>query len=1076
GTVANVEVVAGGALTLQAGLFGGAQTRFEKEGAGALALAAAGTFAGEVRINAGKLELRTTAALSSAARATVADGGVLVFNAAAAGAAGDHSFQGSGNVLSLGTSGSGAVNLGFGISGTTNDRLVLGTGQSFTVNATSVLTDIYVAGTPLLNSYTLVQSASGADFGDFTLGTIFNPGAFIYTLDTTQGNALVLNLTAAAVSEPLQAYWKGDLGGNGAGVWAAAEVGGNTNWATAADGLVDTQTTPGALTDVFFNAAGAANFTTSLGADLSVKSVTFLSGSGSGGSATVVTGGNTLTLGTGGFSLLAGSGSISFSPAIRLGASQTWSVADAAAIFTVSGPVSGSGDLTKTGAGTVVFSGVHARTGKTVIEAGAIQISDETGLGDNPAGGFVADQLTLNGGTLITTATMLLDDANRGITLGANGGTFSVNSGTTLTVASALAGSGGLTKSGAGTLVFNTGNTFARATVTTGTMNLAGLTNTITGSLQVGTLATGTLNYAVAGGSLSVGSGSASTLEVGIINDATTAARVGTLDLRGSANFTANVGLLRVGAFVSGANVGMEGDMYLATNNTITATTSFIVANSSSAGVSGTNTVAFGSGISTVNTPVFTIGGLKGSGEATIATGGTLTVQGIGAGTTGLSVGRNAGNTGTITTSLFNMTGGTFIGNLGAVIVGEKSGGGAGNATATMTLGSSVDNNVTATSLTVGSYASGTSTTSASFATGTLNMGGGAFRVTGNVVVAGHNDGVGTSTGSLNLTGGTFTVEGSISKGASASSTATITLNGGTLDMTNGAIGTGGANEQINFMAQQGTLRNVAQLNGGSALTKTTAGTLIVSGTNTYTGATTVQAGVLQVGEAHAGSITSATTVQAGATLAGTGTVSNQVNVLNDSFLKPGDAGGAGKGRLTVGTLSVEQGGQMQLQLSAATVPQSGSIVSAITGPGWVDAQTYFTSNAPAWEVAASPLTSHDAITVNGTLTLGTREAGTYGSGTILLVNDEYLSALGDVFNLLDWVGMIQGGFNVSSGVFAGSTSVGDLDLPALQAGHSWDTSAFMTQGILVVVPEPSRVLLLLLAATSITLRRRRSK
>ena len=126
-----------------------------------------------------------------------------------------------------------------------------------------------------------------------------------------------------------------------------------------------------------------------------------------------------------------------------------------------------------------------------------LSIAAETGLGANP-GSPTADQLTLNGGTLHTTATFSIDDTNRGITLGASGGTFSPNNGTTLTIASTniITGSGALTMFGACGLTLNADNTYTGlTTVFAGTLTLNRAGGTIANTAAV-TVAGGTLAVA----------------------------------------------------------------------------------------------------------------------------------------------------------------------------------------------------------------------------------------------------------------------------------------------------------------------------------------------------------------------------------------------------------------------------------------------------------------------------------------------------------------------------------------------------------------------------------------------------
>jgi fibronectin-binding autotransporter adhesin len=127
---------------------------------------------------------------------------------------------------------------------------------------------------------------------------------------------------------------------------------------------------------------------------------------------------------------------------------------------------------------------------------------------------------------------------------------------------------------------------------------------------------------------------------------------------------------------------------------------------------------------------------------------------------------------------------------------------------------------------------------------GTLNMSGGSLTITNNLVISDAGNNAGTLT---DLTGGTLTVGGNITNGGNG--IATLTLNGGTLDMTNGSIDV----DVANF--QSGTLSNVTQFSISgviAALTKTTAGTLTLSGTNTYTGGTNINGGILALGSAAA--------------------------------------------------------------------------------------------------------------------------------------------------------------------------------------------------------------------------------
>jgi T5SS/PEP-CTERM-associated repeat protein/autotransporter-associated beta strand protein len=95
----------------------------------------------------------------------------------------------------------------------------------------------------------------------------------------------------------------------------------------------------------------------------------------------------------------------------------------------------------------------------------------------------------------------------------------------------------------------------------------------------------------------------------------------------------------------------------------------------------------------------------------------------------------------------------------------------------------------------------------------------------------------------INITSNaTLTVHGHVSDGSTGHST--LTLDGGTLDLTSHNLGAANPINTLNF--RSGTLRNVAQINNGATgLTKTSPGALTLEGANTYTGPTAVQQGTL---------------------------------------------------------------------------------------------------------------------------------------------------------------------------------------------------------------------------------------
>ena len=116
---------------------------------------------------------------------------------------------------------------------------------------------------------------------------------------------------------------------------------------------------------------------------------------------------------------------------------------------TFSGSIAGAGgSLTMNGSGTLMFSGSNTYSGGTFLNAGTLLVSADNQLGTAPAS--PAANLAFNGGKLSFSAPMTLN-GNRSIQLNSGGGTLDTQ-GNNVIYGGSISGSGGLTKTGPGTL------------------------------------------------------------------------------------------------------------------------------------------------------------------------------------------------------------------------------------------------------------------------------------------------------------------------------------------------------------------------------------------------------------------------------------------------------------------------------------------------------------------------------------------------------------------------------------------------------------------------------------------------
>jgi autotransporter-associated beta strand protein len=151
----------------------------------------------------------------------------------------------------------------------------------------------------------------------------------------------------------------------------------------------------------------------------------------------------------------------------------------------IKGIIAGAGTLTKTGSNQLRMEGENTYTNKTIIADGNIRITADSGLGTPPSSP-TPGHLTLDGAddaTLYAYDSFTLS-ANRGIQLGAAGGIIQVRDNKTMDYAGIIAGSGCLTKDGAGTLLLTGSNIYSGGTIVSNGI-LEGTTASLQGNIVV---------------------------------------------------------------------------------------------------------------------------------------------------------------------------------------------------------------------------------------------------------------------------------------------------------------------------------------------------------------------------------------------------------------------------------------------------------------------------------------------------------------------------------------------------------------------------------------------------------------
>lgn len=703
---------------------------------------------------------------------------------------------------------------------------------------------------------------------------------------------------------------------------------------------------------------------------------------------------------------------------------------------TVTDGIAASITLAKSGANLWEVYGASTYTGSTQINEGTLQIGNDNALP-------IATTVRLGTGT--TAGTFNLNGFNQAI----------------------------------GSLLVQTNSNAVTNNIVIG----SGKTLTVNGAVTIGVNAdnSDTNLTASGGGSIVVNSGGAG-FQIGGATGATNENRVD-VDFSGLSNFTANLGAgsFRLGDVNSSSGTSGQSTLKLAINNTITSADIRI---GDGSGPSDTHFLTLGSGTNLFNTNSLNVG----SAGASIRSGGSIVFDA--ADSTGQFTLRASDGTSRALLNMINTSGNT-AGNMDSILnlgghtadilastvtlatrslgtgaatatltfdqgtldittlnMANRSSTGTGAATATVNLGDSAAAGTP--TVTIGTVNMAVNTSAGGTVDANLNISGGNVTIgtgTGTAINMANASAGRTATANINLTGGNLEVMGNIihSGGAGVENT-TITLNGATLNLNGNSIGS--ASALISLVAQSGTLSNLAELNGGGVLTKTTTGVLVMGNGNAYTGGTNVTEGTVRLANTSGSATGSGAFTSAASTLVtGAGSILAAVN-KNITF----------GGSVNVGNPSDTSGSQI-------AVSTSGTGTLALNGDIFFDLFGGFNTGS------LNASTNHDALAVAGA------NGFTIGAGANLRVASSVTPdaswVAGSSWRLFDWS-------NLTGGVTGTFSNLPTLDgnftnLPDLSSFNlAWDVSQLYTLGTITIVPEPGRALLVWLGLMLCFFRRRR--
>lgn len=712
----------------------------------------------------------------------------------------------------------------------------------------------------------------------------------------------------------------------------------STDWMTAANWTNSTANDV-ALADgnaVEFYAVGN-NLSTILGQDWIIDRLIFNAGADSD---VTIGGANTLTISNGIIVDADSAGAHAILANVALAQSQTWTI-NSSTNFTVVGVVSGdaAANLVKAGVGTLILSGTNTYSGTTTISAGALRVQNDSGLGS-----------TAGGTTVSATGAAL--ELEGGISIGAEALGLT---GTGIGTGGALRNISGDNTYG-GNITLNAGG--VRINSDQDTLTLSGTIARDTGNRAVTFGGDG--NITVSGTIGNLGTGAISKDGAGTLTLSSANSYTGNTTINAGTVLALNDSSLGTAGTVTLANTGASLDL----GDGVTISRAMTVGNTGNAKVLGLQTGATSAvyaGAITVNETT------EGNFQVTATGVGKLEISGV-IGSATLAGVQKTGDGTVLLSGTNTYTGATRI-NAGTLTVTSIAGAGTNSA-----LGTGVSNAV----VRMGNNNN----------TGTLEyIGSGA--TTDRQIQIGSGT-VGNTGGATILNNGTGALVFSATDFNSPFATAT-----GTRALTLGGSNTG-ANAILGAIIDNVGVTTTGRVN----VSKIDAGTWILAGTNTYTGATTIGGGTLIVTGGLAIGDLSAVTLS---------NVAGALLQLQSDEIIGSLAGGDGiGGTVDLGGNTLTVGGNNSSTIFGGTITNTGALVKQGTG---TMALTNDNTYSGPTTVAGGTLVLGSANALPGGVgtTGGTSALGLTGGGVLGLGFSDFTRELGTGVSNVAWTG--SGGF-----------------------------------------------------------------